>query len=310
MIYISDAQSRTDSAYHTLVRHIDSPIPIVMVSWDGGFVFNEELHSIKDFVLIDFNEYGYDWPLEESGTHIWGVNSEKFPRYYTEEWKKFDDWVKQNPPVLTFKRELLKGDHSDEIYPIEYPCIVGEYPIQSKEEFNARPIELLNYWGRSNEHRLRVHGEIWQHAFEKGGINVCDNIYYTNLFLANEEPRRWFTMNIPHFARVDVGQLMNINFNSKLCLSLPGAGNKCFRSAEAPANSIMVMYKNNLSWAYSWDESNCILIEPGKEIEGIEAALQRDDLYDIYLKGIENCNKYRVENYISNYIQPLIQSVV
>jgi hypothetical protein len=70
----------------------------------------------------------------------------------------------------------------------------------------------------------------------------------------------------------------------------------------------MVIHKNNFAWTYNWDETNCILVEPGKEIEGIEAALNNKDLYDIYLEGMKTVDKYRTENYINNYLLPLINN--
>jgi hypothetical protein len=131
-------------------------------------------------------------------------------------------------------------------------------------------------------------------------------VYYINQYLSEEKGEKWITLWIPHWARIDVQQLMNANNLSKLSLSWPGAGFKCFRTSEAPANSVMVMYKNDFAWAFDWNETNCILVEPGKEIEGIEEALKRDDLYDIYLAGMGNVHGYRVNNYISNYLLPII----
>ena len=96
MVILADKNGSVDSAFHTLVRHISSSIPIVMVSWVENFAFNDELLNIKDYILICFCEYGYDWDLEKSGSHIWGQNSENFPRYYNGDWIKFDNWVKEN----------------------------------------------------------------------------------------------------------------------------------------------------------------------------------------------------------------------
>lgn len=306
MIIIANRSGEIDSAYHSLVRHISVDIHIVMVSWSENFIFNDELLNIKDYVLCCFCEYGYDAILTD--THIWGVNSENFPRYYSKDWVIFDKWVKENPPKLTLKRELLNKDVSDTIKSIEYPCLVEKRQLDSKEQFDRRRLNVFQYWGRSNEHRLRIHGEIWLHAYKKG-FSVCDNLYYMAAFLEQEQGEKWGTLWIPHWARIDVEKLMFLNNISKLSLSWEGAGNKCFRSAEAPVNSVMVMHKNNLAWSFQWDESNCILVEHGKEIEGIEEALSDEYLYNVYLEGVQNCDKYRLENYIP-YLEKLINNVL
>lgn len=220
---------------------------------------------------------------------------------------KFDNWVKENPPRMMFKRELLKKDVSDKVLPIEYPCTANSYPQQTKEEFESRPINVFQYWGRSSEHRVRIHAEILTHGYKKG-FQVCDNLYYINGYLFNEQGEKWVTCWIPHYQRMELSNLMKVNNLSKLSLSWGGAGFKCFRTSEAPVNSIMVTWKNDFAWAFDWNETNCILVEQGKEIEGIEEALQREDLYDIYLAGMQNVEKYRLSDYINNYILPIINN--
>lgn len=307
-IITADKQRRTDSAYHTLIKKINSKYPLVIVSWVDGFIFNEELLSVKDYILICFCEYGWNYSIKDS--HIWGKNTLKEGygdgRYKGDEWDKFDNWVHDNPFKIMFKRELLKKDFFDNIFPIEYPCIGGDYPVQSKETFNERPINVFQYWGRSNEQRLRIHSEIWYHSYIKG-FQVCDNIYYINNYLANEQGEKWVTLWIPHYQRIEINNLLDINFMSKLSLSWAGAGFKCFRTGEAAINSVMVMHSQakEYAWTFDWDESNCILVEELKEIENIEVALLNKDLYNVYVKGVENCNRYRLSNYIP-YLENLI----
>lgn len=301
-IITADKNGTTDSIYHSLNGKLQSKYPVVIVSWVENFVFNDALLELKDYILLCMCEYGYDFEIIDS--HIWGVNSEKFTRYFNNDWIKFDNWVKGNPPKLMLKRELLKKDVSPTVQPIEYPCVVNEFPIQSVREFNSRPVNVFQYWGRSNEERLRIHSEIWLHSYIKG-FQVCDNIYYINYYLKEEQGEKWITLWIPHYARVDIAELLKVNNISKLSLSWAGAGFKCFRTAEAPVNSIMVMHKNNFAWSFDWDETNCILVEPKKEIEGIEKALQRVDLYEIYKRGTENAKKYMLSNYL-NHLEYLI----
>lgn len=300
MVILADKNGHADSAYHTLVKHIESPLPIVMVSYLDNFVFNDELLSLKhdEFILVDFIEMGwnYDWDNH---------SLENYRKRFTgDEWEKFHDWV-YGKPKICFKRELDKATATiDGYYPIEYPCVIDEYPIQTREQFNSRPINVFQYWGRSSEHRLRIHSEILMHSYKKG-FQACDNIYYINSYLDHESCEKWITLWIPHYQRIEVRELMKVNNLSKLSLSWGGAGFKCFRTAEAPVNSVMVMHKNNFAWSYDWNETNCILVEHGKEIEGIEAALSNPSLYDIYVEGMKNVDKYRLGNYKA-YIENII----
>lgn len=310
-LIVANATNNTDGTAAALLSRVNSPIPIVLVSRADDFKFNESLLSLSgtNYVLADFIEYGWDVDIEKTGTHIWGKNTNEFGFLQTDEWARFDEWVSANPPRVTFKREILKRDVTDTLMPIEYPRMVeADYPVDSKEEFNARPINAFQYWGRSNEHRLRIHSEIWLHAYKKG-FSVCDNIYFYNDFMHNERGEKWVTLWMPHWARVPISELLKINGHSKLSLSWAGAGFKCFRSTgESAINSTLVMTKNNYAWSFPLDESNTILVEHGKEIDGIEQALQREDLYEVYLSGIETCNKYKISRYISEYIEPIIKS--
>lgn len=303
-IITADKNGVTDAIYHTLNGRIDTKYPIVLVSWVENFVFNDALLELKDYVLLCMCEYGWDKVITDS--HIWGQNSSKFERYYNNDWIKFDNWAKDNPPKILFKRELLKKDVTTTIQPLEYPCVVPEYQLQTIEEFNARSINVFQYWGRSNEMRLRIHGQIWLHAYQKG-FQVCDNIYYINQYLSEEQGEKWITLWIPHYARIDVSELLKVNNISKLSLSWAGAGFKCFRTAEAPVNSVMVMNRNDFSWTFDWDYSNCILVNQGNEIEEIEHALKRTDLYEVYKNGVENAKKYMLPNY-TNHLSSLINN--
>lgn len=308
MIITADKNGTTDSVYHTLNQHLVSKYSVVLVSWVENFIFNDALYDIKDYVLVCFCEYGWNYEIKDS--HIWGTNTDKNGygdgRYKGEQWDKFDKWVKENPFKIMLKRELLKKDVTPTIQPIEYPCIVNEIPLQTESEFNNRSVNVFQYWGRSNEERIRIHSEIWLHAYNKG-FQPCDNLYYIQNYLNEERGEKWITLWIPHWARVDINSILQINGLSKLSLSWSGAGFKCFRTAEAGVNSIMVMHKNNFAWSFDWDETNCILVEPKKEIEQIEETLSRTDLFEVYKKGVENSKKYMLPNY-TNHLTDLINN--
>lgn len=306
MVYIADKNGVTDSAYHTLVRHVKSDIPIVMVSWAENYVFNDALLDLKDYCLICYCEYGYDWKAEETGSHIWGVNSEKFSRYYTGDWIKFDNWVRDNPPKVFFKRELLKGDAGNNIYPIDYTAAIAPIPVQSAQEFNCRPLSAAYYFGRSHEERLRLHARIWDGA-TRYGYSVADNLYYFNGFMEYEQGKKYASMHIPHYARHPIENILEINGLAKIGIAPFGAGRKTFRASEVSANAVMLMWEDNMAWASEWIHgTNCIKCNPGEEVQTIENWTTYPELYSIYKSGVETWNKYHVKNYLSEYIEPII----
>lgn len=306
-IIVSDKNGSTDSSYHSLITKINSKYPIVVVSWVENFVFNDALLGLTDYVLICYCEYGWNYEIKDS--HIWGVNKDNSGRYSGGDWDKFDDWVKSNPPKILFKRELLNKDVSDKVQPIVYPCLVEEQPIQSREEFNNRPISVMNYFGRSNENRFLLQGKIWEHA-SKRGFSICDNIYYFNSFMQHEQGEKWCSLHIPYYSRIEIANIMVINGMSKISISLYGAGYRCFRNLEAPVNSVMLLKEDDLSWDWDWiDGVNCIKFkEFGDELKVIDEWLASDDLYDVYVRGVWNCNNYRLGTYIP-YLENKINNV-
>ncbi len=310
MVINADQESRTDGTAYNFVCSLKSNVPIVLVAWTEDFKFNEDLRKIKDYILIDFCEYGYNHDFGPYGSHVWGDNSDKFPRYYTGDWIKFDKWVEENPPKVFFKRELLKQDASDWLRPIEYPCVFEVTQPQTKEQFLKRPIQVFNYWGRSNEERLRVHGEFWINGYRMGWA-VCDNIYYLQKFLEEESnPKKFATFNIPHYARIEMAQIITINGLSKISMSLSGAGKKCFRHSESPVNSIMAMERSGMAWSFDWDETNSIQFNVKEELEHCTTALYSEDwLYDIYRKGIDNCRNYQLPDY-TKHIETIIANAL
>lgn len=308
MVIVANKTGEVDSAYHSLVRHIQTDIPIVMVSWSDNFVFNDELLSVKDYILICYCEYGWDFEIKES--HIWGKNTDTVkPRYGGDEWDKFDNWVKENSFKLLFKRELLAKDVSDTVKPIDYTTHLHPIPIQTEEEFNARPLSAAYYFGRSNEKRLLAQSLIWKGATQYG-YSVCDNIYYFDGFMKYESGKKYFSAHIPHYYRVQIENVLAINGLAKVGLVPHGAGIKTFRAAEVPCNSVMLMWDDNLAWGGGeWKPAvNCFKCKPGYEVETIEMInkLPPDKLHQIYKAGVETWDKYRTENYITDYLLPII----
>ena len=315
-VIVANRKEQTDGTMHRIFEMVQSKLPIVLMSKTRGFKFNDSLSGVKDYVLVEVSELGWDWNWNENGSHRWGINIDKFPQFSeNEHYQRFNDWVAANPPKLTFQRELLKQDVSDTVKPIDYPAWFATGGVQSKAEFGRRIISLFSYWGRSSERRLSIHGSIWLNAV-KNGHCVVDNIYYLEKAIMEERGSIWVTLNIPHYHRISIENILKWNGMSKLGLSLRGAGRKCFRTQEVSINSVLCKHEDELAYSYEWVHGeNCIEIPYGEtencieEMEAIELALKRDDLYEIYRDGATNCSKYHANTYVKDYIEPIINAI-
>ena len=170
---------------------------------------------------------------------------------------------------------MFKNAYPDYIYPVDYPCWFQPQPIQSKEEFDSRPLSVFFFWGRSHEARLILHINIWK-AASQFGFSVCDNIYHLERFIAEEKSEKWATMWQPHYARVDISEILKINGVAKISVAMPGAGRKTFRgTGESPFNSIVLMHDDGMKYTYDWvDSVNCIKFKDfGDEIKTLREAL-------------------------------------
>lgn len=318
MIISAHKNNYLDPPVYNLLKEINSPVPIVQISSLQDYVFNPSLYELKEWILADFCEYGAN-DFNDGITHVWGVNIELFPKAQTEEWKKFDQFVKDNPPALIFKRELLKDCNTENVYPINFPCLWEIPAIQTKFEFESRPLEVFNVWGYSHELRRMLHGEIFINAVKRNRA-VIDNFSHLSEEIKDKR-KKWLTVFTPWHSRYDMKDVLSWQGLSKLSVSLPGAGFVCFRHSEACINSAMVMRDDPVRWSYDWiNGENCIKFPVGKDadsirgitgakqaIETIEEALNNPLLYEIYCEGVNTCHKYSLHNYVSNYIEPIIK---
>lgn len=306
MVYLANAIAETDGSAHQMLLNVGSKLPIVLVSRPNKFVFNEQLLSLSEYCLVDFCEYGHD--VEIADTHFFGKNTDE--RFFSgDEWKRFDEWVANNPPKLYLKRELLQKDVSDTVKPIEYAAWFEPPAIESKEKFDSRPLSVFFSWGYSSEYRRQLHGKIWSDA-HKYGYMVCDNLFYLQKFIQHEEnEKKWATINIPWYARHNMADILNVQAMAKISVSMPGAGKKCFRHSESPLNSVMAMVHDKMAWSFPWvDGENCLSLVLEKEIPLLEYHLDQTSLYDIYVNGVENCRKYYLPNYL-NHLEKLINGL-
>ena len=298
---VADARQQTDGAIARLLEKVVCPVTVVLMGRTNGFKFNNKLKTVGRYVLVEVSELGWDYKFIDS--HTWGQNTANFPQYEDDEYKKFDDWVASNPPLFTLQRELLKKDVTDICKPIDYPCWYEVPSPQSRGEFNGRPISGFYFWGRSHEARLRLHSQIWSEA-SKRGFSVCDNPNFFERFVEEEKGTLFASMWMPHYGRMEMQKVLEMQQYAKVSIALPGAGVKTFRHTESSYNAVMLKWPDNLAWAYPWvDGVNCLIAGEGGEIDAVFAA---KNLYETYCSGVENCRKYQVNNYVNNYLNPLL----
>lgn len=298
MVIVANKNQITDGSAHEMLSRLNIEVPIVLISWAENFVFNDELLKLDKYIVADFMEHNWGAQLEDMCLFGAGELTNKFNR---DEWRKLDDFVAKKRPLIYFKRELPFAKATNDTLPIEY-CFSHEVqPVQTEDQFNSRPLDVFFNWGLSNPIRPRLHGEIWSRMNEFGYI-VCDNFQTVNGFIQNESnPRKWLTVNTPHYARFPIENILEVNRHAKISVSLFGAGRKCFRSVEAPSNSVMFCQEDALAWTHSWVSGiNCLsFYSPNSMIEKLNKASQRKDLYEIYVRGVETVKKYQINEYVS-----------
>ncbi len=303
-----DARGLNDPVvHHQIIRHMDivpvsqADVVIAFLSFREGFELSGELqHLNKPWVLVDFVEDDWRWNGEE--------NRLGFDRPYFKEreniyWHLLNIIVGDNPPVLTFKRELMWSRVSERCVPIDYLAEQKIPNIQPRSRWQDRQFEVFFSWGLSNPQRPKLHAEMFD-AWANHELEVFDapeNVWSTYL------PQKWVSIYAPYWARLPMKQVMEMQQNSKISISLPGAGKKCFRCAEAPVGCLPAFGDFPIARAYPWDASNSVLITNG--VESLKQALATD-LYDRYVNAQENIRRYVPETYIANYILPHIQRVL
>jgi hypothetical protein len=295
----------------------DCDVIVVPISTFADYKFNPKLHDIdgwdlsarKPWVLLDFTELEWCYFDEKNETHLFGKNTRDC-RWLNPHWHPFCDFVRDHPPVMYFKRELLAKDVTASVKPIDWPCYLGEPPLQSESEFNARPIEVFFSWGFSHPSRPRLHAAIF-HAMTTHNIGVIAEIDQFEGYFKGPCARTWASIFAPWHARKPIADLEWYQMRSKMSVSLPGCGRKCFRHAEAPVGTIMALQEDELAWSYPWVHGeNAVRLCPGHEFEDLDAATKWPNLYQIYLKSQETIALYRTKPYVQNYLFPLIEAVL
>lgn len=308
MIY-TVSKVRNDGAGYALAEKLNVKMPIVFVSLSEDLDFNEAVLELagKSYCLISYVELGWGWDRKLG--HRFGVNTQDFPKvFHWDKWKVFDDFVRDNPPLISFYRELLQEQVTGKILPISYPCFVPQQRVHTFEEFNNRIFEVFYSFGISHEFRKNIHANIWTGS-SKYGYTVADNLYLLEHFIANDSnPHKWASIHIPWWSRQPMEVITERMMSGKIGISPAGAGRCCFRHLETPAVSAMIMWDDNTAWHQKdWIHGeNCIKCEQGTEVEtAIEWLKHPDRLYKIYLNGMQTVQKFRFENYV-----PFLENVI
>lgn len=286
-------------------------IPFVPISYFPNYRFNaDQLLGLEDrrWVLCDMTEYGWDWDQKSENVLGRGV-TRNYSHIASDEWAKLDEYVAKNPPLIHFKRELRAVDKNPRLMPVEHLCYSLPSPIQSKAAFDARQIEVNHTWGWSHPRRAILHADIFR-AMTTDGVGVISELNHCyGYFKALQTPgqRTWASIYKPWYARSPAEEIAALNERSKISVSLPGAGNKCFRSCEAPVGSIMALAEDRLAWAFPWEHGvNCIRLN--SDFTDLDAATQRVDLYEIYVNGQATVDRYRSRRYVDEYLIPNIEA--
>ena len=289
----------------------EADVVVIPISMYHNYTFNDELvHITQPIAIIDFIEYEWNYWSETSDTHLLGKNTHSCRWLAKDSWYQFDNWVASKRVVMYLKRELAKKDVTDNVKPIEWACYLPGGHLHSKDEFNSRRMEVFNCWGYSNPARADLHADIFK-GINTHGLGVIAQFDHYDTYFAHERARAWMSVYAPHWSRRNILDNMRFQENAKLTVSLPGAGQKCFRSTEAPVSSIMAMQQDDLAWSYDWTHGvNCIRFNKGNAFPELEAATHRDDLYDIYMGSLETVDKYRSQRYANEYVYPLIKNAL
>jgi len=287
----------------TTTVHAD--VVVVVISNVANYQFNTALrHVNKPVVVIDLLElYGDEPGLKD--TLIFGKDE---VLKQGEEWQPFHQWLKENPPALYFKRELFEKDRSANVLPIEWPCVNDAWEIEPKSEFDRRPFTLFFNWGFSNPIRPRLASEIYA-LMADHKVDVIASFEHIDA-KALEPHTKFISIHSLHTHRVPIGEIMRRQAQSKMSVSLPGSGNVCFRSTEAPVHTVPVFLADGMAHAFPWvDMENCIRIySPHLQTMAEQIYLLRDlpNLHDIYVSAQENIDRYRSSRFANEYVIPEI----
>ena len=280
-----------------------------------GLYFESVSLDRADFVFVVL-ENCHNWAIDSILRNL--INTSGKPvavfDYWEEAWNelayRIDTHGLQNIKAV-FKREMVKNHtYSGNIHPIDWYNHIPVPEPDTFEEFNARPIDILMIWGLSNPIRPEVHGNLMA-GCHKHGWTYIGNRHH----IAYEGGQKAVLLHQPHYDRIPEKEMYELQSKSKITISLPGAGVKCFRHAEAPINSVMAKPEDNLVWQAGWDKTNCVffsdsvveigcLIDYGNDLK--YELSNPETLYQKYLNGTKRAHEIKPEKVWNTHILPKI----
>lgn len=166
--------------------------------------------------------------------------------------------------------------------------------------------------GLSNPSRPLLHGEFVKQS-ALNGQHLVSHLDHVSICQARGDKKMIVMVHVPDFARIPIQIILHIQSLAKISISMNGAGSKCFRSAESAYNSVMAIQENGLEWTYPWidginsinlpNKENSTLVDESKAYERIMHYLNKpDQLYGMYVHGVNNCKNYESNKYSNDYI--------
>jgi hypothetical protein len=315
-------------AFENVSRVEECDVVVMPITYMDNYSFDHELmeevqRSGKKIVVVDFVEYGWDVLRPD---HIFGVNTSDWKdKFKNEDYYKLNEFIYRNSKevVVYFKRELVKNGvvAPFKVLPAEYPGVstLPDYnPYQTFEEFNSRPIDVIMTWGLSNPSRPILHGEFVKQS-ALNGQHLVSSLEHVSVCQKRGDKRMVVMAHVPDFARISNSIILHLQSLAKISISLNGAGFKCFRHTESSYNSVMALQENNLQWSTPWidglnsiilpNRENNVLIDESRSYEKIMSFLNKpEQLYGMYLDGINSWKNYEVNRYSVEYILKEIKS--
>lgn len=281
---------------------------IVPISYFSDYKFSPELLHLrgKKYIIADTMEYYGQWP--DGKSHLFGIS--ETPAFGgNPEWQRLSRFVRENPPILQLVRELYKDDVSKFIQPLCWPAYSPAWELEPKLNYDTRPFEVFFQYGISSCYRPMLHGDMLKNSC-KHGYEVINSIDHMDAKIG-QPGRKWCAVHQPHSHRVPISEVVRRQAQSKITVSLGGAGVVCFRSTEAPVHSLPAIHSPSIAWPIDWVHGvNCIHLELGNEWEGLNEAVKRSDLHELYLAAQRTIDQYRMPNFWNNYIWPAIERVL
>lgn len=271
----------------------------------GKFIQQVPIEQADYIFLILMNRVG--WTLDEEACKA--VMGSPLPKVVFDYWETSWDVAAPGipPPLMApqmemfhwkayFKRHCVQGNQYG-FHPIDFYNFLEWPTIHSFEEFQARPIDVFLSYGLSHPLRPAVHAALMASCHEMGWTFITKPEH-----MLHEEPPYVVLLHTPYYDRLEMDDIMLLQSQSKITISLPGAGTKCFRHSESPINSVMAFPLDDVVWQAGWGQNNSIQIrgDASEWPEKLKRHLNHGrKLYDRYLAGTKRVSVQGSEGFRS-----------